>query len=193
MSCLAAPAPDAACLIQQDSVGAVRIGMTVAQVRQALRGVTLRASQDGDGAALLELIRDGVNTSLRPPEMDLYTDAETDINESSKIVLIRIFDTRCSTREGVHPGMRVGEAAKRFGRLKRILLTEIESREYAEFERMPDWLEIQVGDEQVGIYAPGKRCTTNFSPSARINSLWVQHAVIRLPNDDSFCNVTGQR
>ena len=70
------------------------------------------------------------------------------------------------------------------------MMTDTESREYAEFERLPSWLGIQVGNGQTGIYPPGKRCTTNYAPSAHIASLWVSQPVInKLPEDESTCNV----
>jgi hypothetical protein len=175
-------AQNGACLIQADSVGPVRNGMTVAQVRQTLRGVTLRGSQDGDGLPLMQVIRNGLHT------MDLYVGAEGAPMERSKIGLIRVFDAACSTRDGVHPGMALAEVAKRWGRLQRMMVSEIESREYAYFEKLPAWLEIQVGNGQAGIYPPGKRCTTNYSGSTHIASLWVSHPRNRLPDDESGCS-----
>jgi hypothetical protein len=167
------------CLIDSQTVGAIRLGMTAAQVRQTLRSATLRPSQDGDGLPLLQVMRDRLHT------MDLYVDAK----EHSKIDLIRVYDGACATRDGVHPGMPLAEVARRYGRLKRLMVTEIESREYADFEKLPPWLGIQVGNGQAGIYPPGKRCTTSYTSSAHIASLWVSHSVTRLPEDDSACNV----
>src|SRR5947207_2655619 len=99
--CIGGPAAaqNGGCLIQADSVGPVHNGMTVAQVRQTLRGVTLRASQDGDGLPLMQVIRNGLHT------MDLYVGSDGPLTERSKIDMIRVFDAACATREGVHPGM----------------------------------------------------------------------------------------
>lgn len=149
------------CLIDSQGVAGVRLGMTAAQARRALKGAELRASQDGDGLPLLQVLRDRLHT------MDLYVD------EHSKIDLIRVYDGACATRDGVHPGMALGEVAKRYGHLRRLAVTEIESREFADFEKGPPWLGIQVGNGQVGVYPAGKRCTTNVSSSAHIASLWV--------------------
>ena len=105
-----------------------------------------------------------------------------------------MFDGACVTRDGVHPGMALGEVEQRYGRLKRLRVTDTEMREYAEFEKQPPWLEIQVGNGQVGHYAPGKRCTSNFAPSAHIASLWVSHALTnKLPEDQFTCNVPPGR
>jgi hypothetical protein len=182
-----ASAQSSGCLIQADSVGPVHNGMTVAQVRQTLRGVTLRASQDGDGLPVMQVVRNGLHT------MDLYVGADGALAERSKIDMIRVFDAACATRDGVHPGMPLAEVVKRYGRLKRLMVTEIESREYADFEKLPSWLLIQVGNGQAGIYPQGKRCTSNYSSSAHIASLWVSHVANRLPDDESACNVPAPK
>ena len=175
------------CLIRNDSVGAVHSGMTVTQARQVLRGATLRPSVDAAGLRMLLVIRDGRHT------MDLYT-VGGDLKESSKIESIRVFDGTCATADGVHPGMMLEEAGRRYGRLQRLRVTDTESREYAEFERLPSWLRIQVGNGQAGIYPAGKRCTTNYVPTAHIASLWVSTAVNNMaPEDESTCNIPRQR
>lgn len=150
------------CLIQPQSVGPVHAGMTAAQVRQTLRGVTLKPSEDADRLPTLIVIREGLHT------MDLYLDSARD-----KVQTIRVYDETCATRDGVHPGMSLPDAAARYGRLRTLRVTNTESREFAEFERQPDWLEIQVGNGNAGIYPPGQRSTTNYSSGAHIASLWV--------------------
>ena len=180
----AAFAQTSGCLIQPETVGPIHAGMTVAQVRQALRGATLKPSEDADRLPILTVIRDGLHT------MDLYVDAGEGLKERSKIELIRVFDGACATRDGVHPGMPLREVAQHYGRLIRLMVTDTESREYAEFEKLPPWLGIQVGNGQAGIYPTGKRCTSNYTPSAHIASLWVSHAVTnKIPEDESTCNV----
>src|ERR1700687_6222707 len=81
-----ASAQSGGCLIQADTVGPVRDGMTVAQVRQTLRGVTLRRAQHGDGSPLMQVIRNGLHT------MDLYMGSDAPLTERSKIDMIRVFD-----------------------------------------------------------------------------------------------------
>jgi hypothetical protein len=184
----AAGAQNNGCLIQPNAVGPIHAGMTVAQVRQVLRGATLKSTEDADRLPVLAVIRDGLHT------MDLYVDVEEGMKERSKIELIRVFDGACATRDGVHPGMPLSEVTQRYGRLKRLMVTDTESREYAEFERLPPWLEIQVGNGQTGIYPPGKRCTSNYARSAHIASLWVSHPVTnKIPEDESKCNVPMPR
>jgi len=184
----AASAQTPSCLIQSDSVGPIHGGMTVAQARQALRGATLKPAEDAERLPMFSVIRDGLHT------MDLYFDIDDPVREHAKIELIRVFDAHCATRDGVHPGMPLSEVSQRYGRLKRVRITDIESREYAEFDRLPNWLEIQVGNGQAGIYPAGTRCTTNYTPSARIASLWVSRPITnKLPEDDSACQTRTAR
>src|SRR5258708_4232154 len=112
------------CLIDSQSVGPIRLGMTVSQVRQTLRSTTLRPSQDGDGLSLLQVMRDRLHT------MDLYVDAKEGVRDRSKIDLIRVYDGACATRDGVHPGMPLAEATRRYGRIHRLMWSGIESRAY---------------------------------------------------------------
>jgi hypothetical protein len=179
----AAVAQNRACVIEPDAVGPVHGGMTIAQARQALRGAVLKPSEDAENLPMLSVIQDGLHT------MDLYYDIDDPAKERAKIELIRVYDGRCSTRDGVHPGMPLADIGRRYGRLKRLILTDVESREYAQFDNLPNWLEIQVGNGQAGIYPPGKRCTTNYNASAHIASLWVSHPITnKLPDDNSVCN-----
>lgn len=157
-----ASAQKTGCVIQPQSVGPIHAGMTVAQVRQTLRDATLKPSEDADRLPALIVIRGGLHT------MDLYLDSTRD-----KVRTIRVFDETCATRDGVHPGMSLTDVAAKYGRLRRLRITDTESREFAEFERLPDWLEIQVGNGHAGIYPPGKRCTTAYVAGAHIASLWI--------------------
>ena len=181
-------AQNSGCVIQPNTVGPIHAGMTVAQARQTLHGATLKPSEDADRLPILTVTRDGLHT------MDLYLDAGQGLKDSSKIELIRVFDGACATRDGVHPGMRLAEVAQHYGRLTRLKVTDTESREYAEFEKLPAWLRIQVGNGQAGIYPPDKRCTTNYAQSAHIASLWVSHPITnKIPEDESTCNVSLPR
>ena len=170
------------CLIEENGVGPVRAGMTIAQARHAMHGATLKPTQDADRLPLFGVTQEGLHT------MDLYVDAAPP-SENAKITRIRVFDGACATREGVRPGMRLSDVAQKYGRVTRLITTDTESREFAQFERAPSWIEIQVGNGQEGIYPPGKRCTTNYVPSAHIASLWVSHAGSNtIPQGDAVCN-----
>ena len=81
----------------------------------------------------------------------------------------------CSTVSGVRPGMTLQAAAGKLGRVKQIMQSEIEAREFATFERQPAWLTIQV--EDAGRYRPADdgppRSTSRYRPNSKILSLWI--------------------
>ncbi|HYW45416.1 MAG TPA: hypothetical protein VE959_21315 [Bryobacteraceae bacterium] len=126
--CASAQVPP--CIIQSETVGAVHRGMTAAQARAALPGATLEPAEDPDGLPMLSVTRDGVHTLL-----DLYLDVDEPRKERAKIELIRVFDAHCATRDGVRPGMPLAAVTGRYGRLRRVMTTESESREYAEVRK----------------------------------------------------------
>jgi hypothetical protein len=155
--------------------------MTIRQARQALPGTSFKLSEDKDQLAIFVVTRAG------KPVMDLYPDQEQRATETSKIELIRVYDSACSTAEGVHPGTPLRDLEQYFGKLSRVAMYEGEPRERVEFSRTPSWLEIQSAD--AGIYPQGKRCTGRFKDSATIQSLWVSHPIEnKIPEDPAFCS-----
>jgi len=70
------------------------------------------------------------------------------------------------TAAGVHPKMSLREVEQNYGKLKEILLSEIESREYATFADQPDGIQLRVMDEKgmAGVYRDGQNRTTRYAP-----------------------------
>jgi len=159
--------------IIQGSVGPVRIGMTVAQVRQALPELQLGRTEDGDGLALIEV------KNKETLEMTLYageTKANGPIDEQARVQLISVFGETYKTPEGVHVGMPLSEAEKRYGKITGIDMSEMESREYAHFSNPPARLSFRVGLPEIGIagiYPKGKRETKDYAPSAIVNIIGI--------------------
>lgn len=159
-------------LITRKSVGPVQIGMTVAQVRKALPNMKLVASMDGDNADLFE-VKDGDTTVMLmyPEEVFEMRRTELAITDRSRIAVLLVCDKRYATIEGVHPGMFLRDVENTYGKLTKITMSEIESREEAEFARMPTGITLRVGGvnyAQAGIYLRGKRQTTQFYPDASV-------------------------
>jgi len=103
------------------------------------------------------------------------------------IDVIRVLDSRCETSQGVHAGMPVAEVEKRYGRLLRIFRSEIESREFAEFEKRPNWADLQVtglnpDGALAALYPSGKSCASKYAPGARIQSIWISAVSTSVPN-----------
>lgn len=164
-------------LITEKSVGAVRLGMTVAQARKALRGYKLERTSDGDGVALIEVTRAGKFV------MNLHAGEENagaPVNEKAKIEFIEVWDARFKTASGLRPQMLIRAAEKTLGKVTQVVTSEIESREYAVFTRKPKGLQFRVegretnrGGQTAGIYAAGKRRGTKTTPGAYIVSISV--------------------
>ncbi len=159
--------------ITANSVGPVQLGMTVAQARQALPTFSFGRSTDGEGMALIEVRSAGV------VEMVLYAgegDSQSPINDLASLQAIFVYGSEYATPEGVHPGMPLSDVESRFGKLTEITLSEIESREYADFANKPPGLTIQVGLPEVGLagnYSEGERRTSAYFPTAVVTNIMI--------------------
>ncbi len=165
----AAPAPNR--LITTQSAGAARIGMTVAAARKALKGYALKRASDGDGVALIAVMQG------KKVMMTLYAgeeDPQAPIRERAVIELIEVTDTGFATSAGVRPGMLVSKVERRYGKLKEIVRSEIESREYAEFSTAPAGMSFRLlatSGSEAGRYKPGTSRTSTFAPTAYLYSV----------------------
>ena len=165
------PAPKAgACVIKMNEAGPVHAGMTIRAARAALPGATFKEVEEiGGQVRFFAVTREGKH------EFDLYPNQEDGIKESSKVELIRVYDPACATVEGVHPGTPLIGVEQIYGTLKKLIVEQSEKREYAQFEKLPPWLEIQAGSGDAGLYDPGQICTVRYKADARVESLWVSH------------------
>lgn len=164
--------------------------MTIRAARQALPGTVFKQTGEVGGSSIAFF----AVTRASKRVMDLYPDQEDGIKETSKIELIRVYDPACVTVEGVRPGMPLIAVEGKFGNLKKLIVEQSESREYAQFAKLPSWLEIQVGKGEAGLYEPGELCTTRYKPSALVESLWVSHPIKNnLLDDDQFCKAPEKK
>jgi hypothetical protein len=146
--------------------------MTVARVRKALPGYILSRTSDGEGIALIAVERRGKTL------MTLYAgepDPTRRINERAVIEHIEALDAYYRTSAGVHPRMSLSEAEKKYGKVKEIMVSEIESREYVTFERQPAGIQLRVMNDSgmAGVYAEGENRTKRYAPTAYVLSISV--------------------
>ncbi len=180
----APPASVAGCVIRMNTVGPIHAGMTVRAAKQVLPGTVFKQTNEVGGSTIAFF----AVTRGSKRVMDLYPDQEDGIKETSKIELIRVYDPDCSTEAGVHAGMPLIAVEGKYGNLKKLIVEQSEKREYAQFEKLPSWLEIQAGSGDAGIYDAGELCTTRYKSSANVESLWVSHEnKNKLLDDDQFC------
>lgn len=153
--------------ITENSVGRVRLGMTVAEARRAMPGYTFRRSSDGEGVALIEVRR------RNRLYMTLYAGEENSsrpINDSAKIEQIEVWNSFYRTAKGVYPGIPVSRAERIYGKVQEIMMSEIESREYAKFTNQPDYLtfRVQAKDATAGVYPRGQMKSIRAASNAYI-------------------------
>lgn len=159
-------------LITADSAGLVKLGMTVAQVREAVKPATISRSSDGEGIALVEVRLGDV------PLMSLYAgeeDPAAAMNDEAVIEFIEVRNSDYKTAAGVHPGMLLSDVEKRYGAVREIMLSEIEAREYAEFSNEPSGMNFRLSNEAgtAGIYGEGETRTSRYAPAAIISTISV--------------------
>jgi hypothetical protein len=177
-------------LIAEGFAGAVRIGMTVAQARVAVRPLTLGRTSDGEGVALIGVMRGQATV------MTLYAgeeDPSRRINDRARIESIEVWDPSYSTSAGVNPGMPLRDVETRYGRLTEIDISEVESREYAYFANLPHGIALRVDADgsTAGIYPADQRAADRYDTSARVVSIIVTSAANHTVAD-SLCS-PGER
>ena len=160
-------------LITKNSVGPVRLGMTVAQVRKALPQARLARTTEGDGIAMIE-VKQGTAV-----EMVLYAgevDPEGPIAERARVEVISVLGGNFSTDEGVHPGMLLRDVERIYGKLVKLTRSDIESHEHAVLARHPAGLSFKVELPEIGLagkYPPGRSETRVYAPSAVVRRIEV--------------------
>ena len=152
---LAMPAA-AECLIEKDSIAGIKLGQNLKQVKQKFPKAKMeRTSDDGVALVAITLSKDVLVFAFQDGEED----PDAPIKLHKKIDFLETDSSACHTASGVHPGMKIKDAEAKLGKVKQIIMSEIESREYAIFTRHPKHFEFRM-EMGTGIY-PGKGETPN--------------------------------
>ncbi|MDF1739602.1 MAG: hypothetical protein P1U86_10620 [Verrucomicrobiales bacterium] len=158
--------------ITPNSVGPFKLGMTIQEAMEAMPSATFSRTSDGEGIALVLVQESGEDlVSLFAGEWD----PDAPIDPARKIEFIDVYHSRFITSEGIHTGMRLSNIPASWGGLQEIVMSEIESREYARFTNQPSGIQLQVYGEgdNAGNYPPGNNLTATATPGARIGSIEV--------------------
>ena len=118
--------------------------MTVSEAKTAWPEAAFSRTSDGEGVALIGV---SVGSDRMIVAYAGEDDAESPVDSTKPIRNLETFSDRCSTASGVHPGMPVSDAEKILGKTRSVAMSEIESREYIEFENQPVWMTIRLGEE----------------------------------------------
>ena len=156
------------CTITEHAIGALRIGMTLAAAQQAMPRARFTRTSDGEGVALVDVALDGSSLAIAYAGED---DAEQPVDMARPIEQLESFNASCATAEGIHPGSTVEDAVNAYGPVRIIRRSEIESREYIEFERQPPGLLLRL--DYAGHFAERESETTRHAPGAKLLSIAV--------------------
>ena len=142
----------AECLIQKDSIGGIKLGQNLKQVKQKFPKAKMERTSDAEGVAFvaITLSKDVMVFALQ----DGDDNPDSPIKLHKKIDSLSTYSPACHTVSGVHPGMKIKDAEAKLGKVKKIIMSEIESREYAIFTRHPKHFDFRM-EMGTGIY-PGK-------------------------------------
>ena len=143
------------------------LGMTLDHARRRLKGVLFERTSDGDGAALVTVRFPGGQTVVVYAGED---DPDTAIDWGRAIQVIETFDAHFVTADGVRVGSLVVDVTARLGAVREIVKSEIESRQYVNFERQPEWVTFRL--DYSGEFGASNR-TTRYRPTARVFSIAV--------------------
>ena len=169
---LAMPAA-AECLIQKDSIAGIKLGQSLKQVKQKFPKAKLERTSDADGVAYVAITLS--KDVLVFASQDGDDDPDAPIKLHKKIDSLSTNSPACHTASGVHPGMKIKDAEAKLGKVKKIIMSEIEAREYVTFARQPKHFTFEV-ERGTGIY-PGKggapNQTRRYRQMARIEAISV--------------------
>ena len=154
-------------LITAEGMGGLRLGMTLDHARRTLKGVLFERTSDGDGVALVTVTLPGGHHVVVFANEE---DPDTSIDWTRRIALAETFEPAFATAEGIRVGMLVTDVTPRFGPVREIVKSEIESREYITFDRQPKGLRLRL--DYSGAFTGSNR-TTRHRPDAKIFSIAV--------------------
>ena len=157
-------------LITKNSVGKVKIGMTLAQVRKTLGPLTLgkaEAASEGDmsypikqGKNLVMTIVIGGGASLK-----------------GKVAEIMVLDRSYKTADGVHVGMLLSEAEKKYGQIKEI--SDDMEMEMVTFTNQPEGFSFTLAGsgkgKLAGIYDKDDQTATKYHAGAKLKSIEITY------------------
>lgn len=139
--------------------------MTLADARQAMPGAVFTRGYDGEGVASVGIVL-GADSI-----MDVVADGDEDeaIDWSKRIAFIETFSPTCRTADGVHPGALVRDVETILGPIARVIMSEIESRQFIRFARQPERITFRL--DYTGIFDEGSRETRRVEPGGKIFSI----------------------
>lgn len=160
------PSDTTAPLITGSGIGAVRLGMTLAELEKEFPRAVITPVEDGDGVTWY-LFSTGADDTLF-----LYVGDWDSIASNMRgrgIETIETFSPRYALGSGVRVGALISDAEKKIGRIKNISVSEIEGRQYIEFDGQPEGVSFRI--DYTGIFPEGSRETLKYEDTGKIYSI----------------------
>ena len=157
---------NAACTITPESIGDVKLGQTLAQVKRAFPQMKVRSESDAEGVEMWRL----------PVAPNAVVYAHVEEGRRGRIDALETFSAACQTQDGVRPTMRLTQVAQKWGRLRNIIMSEIEMRQFAQFARQPARIGLRVEGGDFGTQAADVELplnTSKASPGAKVLSIQI--------------------
>lgn len=161
---LAAPT----CLITGNAIGPLQLGVSLEDAKRLMPQATFTRTSDGEGVALVDVAVDGASLAV------LYAgeeDPQKHVDVTRPIEFLETFNPACATAEGIHPGSTIEAAEAAYGAAGSISRSEIESREYIQFEHPPAGLQFRL--DYSGEFEQGESQTRRHAAGAKIFSVSV--------------------
>lgn len=166
-------------LITKNSVGKVRLGMTIGEAKRIWKDYKFERTSDGEFPALITVKKGNENLLTVKADEKGYLNENSPIQDIARIEFIEVWDKNFKTKEGVHPQMMVQRAENVYGKIKSINRSEIEMREYAEFSKQPDGIDFRISSKKDFAGVDYKRddqgleSTKQYVPSAYIFNILI--------------------
>lgn len=155
-------------VITKNGIGMVRLGMTLTELKKKFPLAKFESRESGDGVTWMEFTTEAGDT------MSLHVDpGESDSSASDlwnhEIDYIEIFSPVYATESGVRVGDLISVAEMKIGKIKSISESDIEARQYVEFEGQPMGLVFMI--DYSGVFTDGTRITRKYEDSGKILSI----------------------
>ncbi|MEZ5345529.1 MAG: hypothetical protein R2681_08245 [Pyrinomonadaceae bacterium] len=161
-------------LVTKNSVGKVKLGMTVGEAKKIWKDYKFERTSDAEVSTMIA-VKKGSEMIMR-----IYTGEADDSHENppikngERIEYVEIWSKNFQTAEGAHPKMSVRAAENVYGKVKNIIRSELEMREFAEFAKQPAGIDFRLSSKAdfAGVSYKrdelGLEVTRQFVPSAYV-------------------------
>ena len=154
------------CVITPNSVGKIKLGMRLKDIKLVYPNAKLTRTTDGDGVALIAITVNKEDLAI------VYAGEENPgipIQYSKQIEFIETLNPICRTKNGIRPSMSISAAEKILGKVTEITESEIEARQYIRFKNSTNNLNYRI--DYCGKFKEGERHTTKYEVGCKLLAL----------------------